>query len=102
MRSPNIKIIIIPFEVFYYRKSILSHLRIINFIIYVLKRIQKKLMNKSEKCILLDYKNEFIFRFYNLIKKKIIRVNDMHFVEKRSHFVNLEEEIEAHEPLNKC
>ena len=58
-------------------------------------------MNKNKKYILLGYENEFIFRFYNLIKKKIIRVNDVHFVEKRSHFVNLEEEIEVYEPLNK-
>ena len=58
-------------------------------------------MNKSEKCILLNYKGEFIFHLYNLIKKKIIRVNDVHFIEKRSHFVNLDEEIEAHEPSNK-
>ena len=59
-------------------------------------------MNKSEKYILLNYKNEFIFRLYNLIKKKIIRVNDIYFIEKRSHFVNLEEEIETYKFLNKC
>ena len=58
-------------------------------------------MNKNEKCILLDYKDEFIFRLYNLIKKKVIRINDVHFVKKRSHFVNPKEEIEVHEPLNK-
>ena len=86
MRSLNIKIIVIFFKTFYHRKLIFSHLRIINFIVYILKRIQKKFINKSEKCILLDYKNEFIFRLYNLIKKKVIRVNDVHFVEKRSHF----------------
>ena len=71
MRSFNIKIIIIFFEIFYYRKPILFHLRIINFIIYVLKYIQKKFINKNEKCIVLNYKNEFIFRLYNLIKKKL-------------------------------
>ena len=101
MRSFNIKIIVISFETFYYRKFIFFHLRIINFIVYVLRRIQKKFINKSEKCILLGYENEFIFRLYNLIKKKIIRVNDVHFIEKRSHFVNFEEEIKAHESSNK-
>ena len=101
MRFFNIKIIIIFFKAFYYRKFFFFHLRIINFIIYVLKRIQKKFINKSEKCILLNYKNEFIFRFYNLIKKKIIRVNDIYFVEKCLYFVNLEEEIKTHESLNK-
>ena len=101
MRSFNIKIIIISFETFYYRKSIFSHLRIINFIVYALKRIQKKLINKNEKCILLNYENESIFRLYNLIKKKIIRVNDIYFVEKRPHFVNFEKKIKAHEPSNK-
>ena len=100
MRSFNIKIIITFFEVFYYRKFFF-YLRIIDFIVYVLKRIQKKLVNKNEKYILLNYENEFIFRFYNLIKKKIIGVNDMHFVEKRSHFVNLEKEIEIYEFSNK-
>ena len=58
-------------------------------------------MNKNEKCIFLNYKNEFIFRFYNLIKKKIIRINNIHFVEKRSHFVNLEKKIKIYEFLNK-
>ena len=102
MRSLNIRIIIIFFETFYYRKFILFHLRIINFIIYAFKRIQKKFINKNEKCILLNYEDEFIFRLYNLIKKKVIRVNDVHFIKKRLYFMNLEEEIEAHELLNKC
>ena len=53
-------------------------------------------MNKSEKCVLLGYEGESIYRLYNLIKKKVIRVNSVHFVEKRSLFVNLEEEIEAY------
>ena len=101
MRFFNIKIIIIFFEIFYYRKFILFYLRIINFIIYILKRIQKKFINKNEKCILLNYENEFIFRFYNLIKKKIIRVNDIHFIEKRLHFVNFKKKIKTHKPLNK-
>ena len=101
MRFFNIKIIITFFEIFYYRKSIFFHLRIINFIVYVLKCIQKKFINKNEKCILLNYENEFIFRFYNLIKKKIIRINDMHFVEKCSHFINFEEKIKIHKFLNK-
>ena len=39
MRSFNIKIIIIFFEIFYYRKSIFFFLRIIDFIINILKRI---------------------------------------------------------------
>ena len=88
MRFFNIKIIITFFEIFYYRKSIFFHLRIINFIVYALKRIWKKKINKSEKHIFLNYKNEFIFRFYNLIKKKIIRVNDIYFIEKRLYFIN--------------
>ena len=86
MRSFNINIIIISFKIFYYRKFILFHLRIINFIIYILKRIQKKLINKSEKCILLNYENKFIFGFYNLIKKKIIRINDIYFIKKHLYF----------------
>ena len=101
MRSSNIKIIIISFETFYYRKPIFFYLRIINFIVYALRRIQKKLINKSEKCILLNYEGEFIFRLYNLIKKKVIRVNDVHFVKKHLHFMNPEEKIEVHEFSNK-
>ena len=58
-------------------------------------------MNKNEKCILLNYENEFIFHLYNLIKKKIIRINDMHFIEKRSHFINFEKEIKTYKSLNK-
>ena len=53
-------------------------------------------MNKSEKCVLLKYEEEFIFRLYNLIKKKIIRINNVHFVEKRFLIVNLEEKTNAH------
>ena len=53
-------------------------------------------MNKSEKCVLLNYEEKFIFRLYNLIKKKIIRVNNIHFVEKRFLIVNLEEKTNAH------
>ena len=101
MRFFNIKIIITFFEIFYYRKFILFHLRIINFIVYVLKCIQKKLINKNEKYILLNYKDEFIFRFYNLIKKKIIRINDIHFVKKHSHFVNLKKKIKVYKLSNK-
>ena len=58
-------------------------------------------MNKSEKCILLNSENELIFRFYNLIKKKIIRVNNVHFVEKHFYFVNFEKKIKIYKPLNK-
>lgn len=57
MRSPNIRTIVTPFEAFYHRKPILSHLRTIDSIAYALKRIQKKLVNKSEKCILLGYED---------------------------------------------
>ena len=96
LRSLNVRIIATSFETFYYRKLILSHLRIIDFIVYTLKRIQKKLVNKSEKCVLLRYKEEFIFRLYNLIKKKIIWVNNVYFVEKRSLIINLEEKTNAY------
>ena len=58
-------------------------------------------MNNNKKCILLNYENEFIFHFYNLIRKKIIFINDIYFVEKRSHFVNLEKKIEIHKFSNK-
>ena len=58
IRFLNIKIIIIFFEIFYYRKFILFNFRIINFIIYILKRIQKKIINKNEKYILLNYKGK--------------------------------------------
>ena len=96
LRSSNVRIIATLFETFYYRKPILFHLRTIDFIVYALKRIQKKLVNKSEKCVLLRYEEKFIFRLYNLIKKKIIRVNNVYFVEKRSLFVNFEEKTNAH------
>ena len=96
LRSLNVRIIVTLFETFHYRKLILSHLRTINFIVYVLKRIQKKLVNKSEKCVLLNYKEEFTFRLYNLIKKKIIRINNIYFVEKRSLIVNLKEKTNAY------
>ena len=101
LRSPNVRIIITSFEAFHHRKPILSYLRTIDFIAYALKRIQKKLVNKSEKCILLGYEEEFIFRLYNLIKKKVIRVNDVHFVEKRLLIVNLEEKTDTHESSTK-
>ena len=96
LRSLNVRTITTLFETFHHRKPILFHLRTINFIVYTLKRIQKKLVNKSEKCVLLKYKGEFIFRLYNLIKKKIIRVNNVHFVEKRSLIVNFEKKTNAH------
>ena len=101
LRSLNVRIIITSFETFHHRKPILSHLRTINFIVYALKRIQKKLINKSEKCVLLRYEGEFIFRLYNLIKKKIIRVNNIHFVEKRSLIVNPEEKTNVYKSSTK-
>ena len=82
MRSPDTRTISTPFKAFYHRKLILSHLRTISSIAYALKRIQKKLINKSEKCVLLGYKGESIYRLYNLTKKKIIRANSVHFVKK--------------------
>ena len=97
LRSPNVRIITTLFETFHYRKPILSHLRTIDFIVYALKRIQKKLVNKSEKCVLLRYEEKFIFRLYNLIKKKIIRINNIYFIKKRLLIVNLEEKTNAHE-----
>ena len=96
LRSLNVRIITTSFETFHHRKLILFHLRTIDFIVYALKRIQKKLVNKSEKYVLLKYEGEFIFRLYNLIKKKIIRVNNVHFVEKRFLIINLEEKTNAH------
>ena len=101
IRFCNIKIIITFFKIFYYCKFYFFYLRIINFIVYILKRIQKKFINKNEKCIFLNYKNEFIFRFYNLIKKKIIRINDIHFIKKHSHFINFEEKIKIYKFSNK-
>ena len=98
LRSPNVRTITTSFEAFHHRKLILFHLRTIGFIVYALKRIQKKLVNKSEKCVLLRYEGKFIFRLYNLIKKKIIRVNNVHFVKKRSLIVNPEEKTDAHKP----
>ena len=96
LRSLNVRIIVTLFETFHYRKLILFHLRIIDFIVYALKRIQKKLVDKSEKCVLLRYEGEFIFRLYNLIKKKVIRVNNVYFVEKRFLVVNFEEKTNAY------
>ena len=96
LRSLNVRIIVTSFETFYHRKLILFHLRTIDFIVYALKRIQKKLVNKSEKCVLLRYEEEFIFRLYNLIKKKIIRVNNVYFVEKRLLIVNLEQKTNVY------
>ena len=101
LRSPNVRTIATPFEAFHHRKPILSHLRTIGFIAYALKRIQKKLVNKSEKCVLLGYEGESIFRLYNLIKKKVIRVNNVHFVKKRSLIVDFEGKTNAHEPPTK-
>lgn len=98
LRSPNTRTPATPFEAFYHRRPILSHLRTIGSIAYALKRIQKKLVDKSEKCVLLGYEGESIFRLYNLTKKKVIRANDVHFVEKRPLFVDPEEETDAHEP----
>lgn len=97
MRSPNARTIATPFEAFFHRKPILSHLRTIGSIAYALKRIQKKLVDKSEKCVLLGYEGESIYRLYNLTTKKVIRANSVHFVEKRPLFVDPEEETEAHE-----
>ena len=53
-------------------------------------------MDKSEKCVLLGYEGESIYRLYNLTKKKVIRANSVYFVKKRPLFVNPEEEIEAY------
>ena len=96
LRSLNVRIIVTSFETFHYRKPILFYLRTIDFIVYTLKRIQKKLVNKSEKCVLLRYEEKFIFRLYNLIKKKIIRINNVYFVEKRFLIVNLEEKTDVY------
>ena len=101
LRSPVVKLNTILFEAFYHRQPILSHLRTIGSIAYALKRIQKKLINKSEKCILLNYEEESIFRLYNLIKKKVIRANDVYFVERRPQVINADEDIETHERPNK-
>lgn len=101
LRSPNVRTIATPFQAFYHRKPILSHLRTIGSIAFALKRIQKKLVDRSERCILLGYEGESIFRLYNLTKKKVIRANDVHFVEKRPLFVDPEENTEAHESPNK-
>ena len=100
MRFFNIKIIITFFKTFYHH-NFFFHLYIINFIVYALKKIQKKFINKSEKYILLNYKNEFIFYLYNLIKKKIIRVNNVYFIKKRFHFVNFEKKIKIYKFSNK-
>ena len=101
MRSPNVRTIATPFEAFYQRKPILSHLRTIGSIAYAMKRIQKKLVDRSEKYVLLGYEGEHIFRLYNLTKKIVVRANSAHFVEKRPLVVDPEEETEAHEPSNK-
>ena len=101
LRSPNTRTVATPFEAMYHRRPILSHLRTIGSIAYALKRIQKKLVDRSEKCVLLGYEGESIFRLYNLTKKKVIRANDVHFVEKRPLYVDPEEDTSAHESPNK-
>ena len=57
-------------------------------------------MNKNKKYIFINYENENIFRLYNLIKK-IIRINNIYFIEKRFLFINLKKLIEIYKFLNK-
>ena len=75
-------------------------MRIIDFIVYAIKRIQKKFINKNKKYIFINYKNENIFYLYNLIKK-IVQINNIYFIEKRSLFVNLKKLIETYNFINK-
>ena len=45
----------------------------------------------------LNYKKKSIFRLYNFIKKKVIRVNNIYFMKKRFLFLNFEKKIEIYE-----
>ena len=97
LRSPSTRTIGTPFKASPRRKPVLSHLHTIGSISSALKGILKKLVDESEKCILLVFEVESIHRLCNLTKKKVLRANSVQLMEKRPlHVDPEEEEPEAH------
>ena len=90
IQSPNLKISKTLYKTQLDRKSNLFYLYIFNSIAYTIKRIQKKLIKRSKKYVLIDYKGDSIFRLYNLTKGRIIRTNNVYFIERRPKIIDLD------------
>ena len=89
IQSPNSKISKTLYKTQFNKRFNLFYLYTIRFIAYAINRIQKKLIKRSKKYILLDYKDNSIFYLYNLTKGRVIRTNDIYFIERRSKIINL-------------
>jgi len=61
-----------------------DHLRVFGYraLVYVPNDEISKLDTKTRQCIFIDYgHDEFGYRLYDLLKKKLVRSRDVHFME---------------------
>lgn len=87
-RSPATGLGITPIEAFTSRRPDLSHLRTIGSRAWAMNRIQKKLKDRSERCYLVGYDGESIYRLWNAVTKEVIRSSSCHIQEKRPRFIS--------------
>lgn len=77
------------YEAWYGNRPSLDHIRTLGSFAWARNRIQKKLVNKSERCFLVGYEGDgHIYRLYCPRKRKIIRASSVHFEERKPTFIS--------------
>jgi hypothetical protein len=74
-----------PYERWHKKKPNIKHWRIIGCDAFVFNRNSGKLGNKTMKCNLLGYDNDFVYRLWNLHYHRVVQSRDVIFDKKNMH-----------------
>ena len=82
-RVPSKSVDITPYEIWYNKKPILSHMKVWGCPAYVKRIVSDKLDAKSDKCLFVGYPKETIgYYFYHTLEKKVFVSKHAIFLEK--------------------
>ena len=89
IRSPVTKLGKTPYETWTGNAPYLGHIRTLGSITWARNRIQKKLVDKSDKCYLVGYEGDgHIYRLYSIRRKQVIRAASVHIEERQPRFIS--------------
>ena len=82
-RVPSKSVDVTPYEIWYNKKPILSHIKVWGCPAYVKRTMSDKLEAKSNKCLFVGYPKETIeYYFYNPLEQKVFVSKHAIFLEK--------------------
>ena len=82
-RVPSKSVDVTPYETWYNKKPILSHMKVWGCPAYVKRIVSDKLDDKSDKCLFVGYPKETMgYYFYNTLEQKVFVSKHAVFLEK--------------------